>query len=161
MLRAAVTAPDRFAGVILSNSVGGLDDDRLTALVRADRAEAEKLTVLDRLMSRSFLESQPAMVHLFREMGTFNAATLQGIRVLANDGPTPAEVAAAGVRVAFLAGERDAVLSPATVAAAGALVPDSVVHVVADGNHSMYWERAGDYNRAIDDLVARLRSAAG
>lgn len=160
VLRAAVTVPERVAGVILSNSVGGLDDDGLTALVRADRAEAEKLTVLDRLMSRDYLQSQAPLVHLFRQMGTFNAATMQGIRVLGNDGPTPAEVIEAGVRVAFLAGERDAVLSPQTVAAARALLPESIMHVVPDAPHSMYWERADVYDAAIEELVARLRTPA-
>ena len=160
VLRAAVTVPERVAGVVLSNSVGGLDDDGLTALVRADRAQAEKLAVLDRLMSRDYLQSQAALVHLFREMGTFNAATMQGIRVLGNDGPTPAEVIEAGVRVAFLAGERDAVLSPTTVAAAQALLPGSVLHVVPDAPHSMYWERPDVYDAAIEELVERLRAPA-
>src|SRR5215472_3702314 len=42
-LRAALDRPDRASGVILAHSLGGMRHDELTALVRADRAEAEKL----------------------------------------------------------------------------------------------------------------------
>lgn len=158
-LRTAVAMPDRVSGVILSNSVGGLNDDALTAKVRADRVEAEKLPVLDRLMSRSYVDTQEALVLLFRQMGTFNTATMQGIRTLTNDGPTVDEVIASGVRVAFLAGERDAVISPETVAVAHEMLPGSLLHVVAGAPHSMYWEQADVYNAAVRSLAEQLQTA--
>jgi pimeloyl-ACP methyl ester carboxylesterase len=41
-LRAALNRPDRASGVILAHSLGGLQHSELTALVKADRAVAEK-----------------------------------------------------------------------------------------------------------------------
>ena len=160
-LRAGLRSPARVIGVILSNSVGGLKDEGLAALVRADRAKAEKLPVLDRLMSKKYLETQPALVLLFRQMGTFNAASMQGIRQLTNEGPTAKDVLDSGIGVAFLAGERDAVMSPATVTVAHKLLPGSILKVVDDAPHSMYWESADIYNAAIewlaDQLIAKKR----
>ncbi|EPX82881.1 putative hydrolase or acyltransferase (alpha/beta hydrolase superfamily) [Rubellimicrobium thermophilum DSM 16684] len=58
-LRLAVTAPERVIGVILAHSLGGLSDPDLKALVAADRARAETLPVIDRLMSRAFQQARP------------------------------------------------------------------------------------------------------
>jgi pimeloyl-ACP methyl ester carboxylesterase len=148
-LRLAVAAPARVAGVILAHSLGGLSDSDLKALVAADRAAAEALPVIDRLMSKAFQEANPEMTWLFREQGTFNAAKMQDLRNLSASGPTTAEVIAAGVRVYFLAGEEDAVLRPATVRAAHARLPGSVLSIVPDAPHSMYWERPALFNAEV------------
>jgi pimeloyl-ACP methyl ester carboxylesterase len=83
-------------------------------------------------------------------MGTFNAAKMQDLRNLGVAGPSVEQVVASGVRVWFLAGERDAVLKPATVAAAQALLPGSRLSIVANAPHSMYWEAPELFNTAVD-----------
>src|SRR5580704_4066013 len=75
-LRAALSRPDRAAGVVLAHSLGGLRHEELTVLVKADRAEAEKLPVLDRLLTPEFRARRPDLAFLFRQMGTFNTATM-------------------------------------------------------------------------------------
>lgn len=46
-------------GLLLVHGSGGLRHPELTALVQADRAEAEKLPVLDRLLTPAFREGRP------------------------------------------------------------------------------------------------------
>ena len=152
-LKVAVAHPDRAAGVILAHSLGGLDNAELAALVKADRAEAEKLPVLDRLMSRSFQESSPELTFLFRQMGTFNRAKMQDLRNLTVGGPTIETLAGLGVPVCFLAGENDAVIRPATIRHAHELVEGSVLELVPDGPHSMYWERPDLFNAAVERFL--------
>ena len=96
-LRAALNRPDRASGVILAHSLGGLRHEELTALVKADRAVAEQIPVLDRLMTPEFRASAPDLAFLFRQMGTFNTAKMQDLRNLNTDGPTVAELAARAV----------------------------------------------------------------
>jgi pimeloyl-ACP methyl ester carboxylesterase len=84
---------------------------------------------------------------------------MQGIRQLTNEGPTPKEVLDSGIRVAFLAGERDAVISPTTITAAHELLPGSILKVVAGAPHSMYWESADVYNAEISSLADQLLAA--
>src|ERR1700678_1585484 len=50
-----------FPGVILAHSLGGLRHSELTDLVKADRAVAEKIPVLDRLMTPEFRARRPDM----------------------------------------------------------------------------------------------------
>ncbi|WP_030442625.1 alpha/beta fold hydrolase [Actinoplanes subtropicus] len=154
-LRAGLSRPDRVAGVVLAHSLGGLADPELSESVNVDRAAAIRLPVLDRLLSREFQEREPARTFLFQQMGTFNVAKMADLRNLTTGGPTVDEVVASGLDVTFLAGEKDAVLSAATVRRAHALVKGSRLELVPGAPHSMYWEAPELFNAA----VIRVREA--
>jgi pimeloyl-ACP methyl ester carboxylesterase len=158
-LRAALTRPDRASGVILAHSLGGLRHDELTALVKADRAVAEQIPVLDRLMTPEFRAERPDMAFLFRQLGTFNTAKMQDLTNLNSDGPTVEELAAAPFPLLLLAGEKDAVLSPATVRRAAELLPGARVEVVTGAPHSMYWERPGLFNDTVGRFLRDVATA--
>jgi pimeloyl-ACP methyl ester carboxylesterase len=155
-LRAALNRPDRASGVVLAHSLGGIQHEELAALVKADRAEAEKLPVLDRLLTPAFRERRPDLAFLFRQMGTFNTAKMQDLRNLNSDGPTVDEVGAAPFPVLLLAGEKDAVLSPGTVRRAGDLLPRARVEIVPGAPHSMYWETPDLFNDALRKFLAEV-----
>ncbi len=159
-LRAALDRPDLASGVILAHSLGGLRHDELAALVRADRAAAERLPVLDRLLTPEFRARRPDLAFLFRQMGTFNTATMADLRNLNSDGPSVEEVNAAPFPVLLLAGERDSVLSPATVRRAGELLTGARVEVVPGAPHSMYWETPDLFNDAVRRFVKEAAASS-
>lgn len=159
-LKVAVAHPQRVAGVVLAHSLGGLDSEELSALVRADRAEAEKLPVIDRLMSKAFQESQPEMTFLFRQMGTFNRAKMQDLRNLSAGGPSIETLASLEVPICFLAGEDDAVIRPATIRRAHELLPGSVLELIPQAPHSMYWERPDLFNAAVARFLSTVYVAS-
>lgn len=152
-LRAGLVRPGRVGSVVLGHSLGGISHPELKELAAADRAEAVKLPVIDRLLTRRFQQERADLTLLFRQMGTFNTATMQDLRNLDTDGPGLEEIQDSGVRIAFLAGERDAVLGVETVTRAHELVAGSHLEIVPGAPHSMYWETPQAYNAA----VARLR----
>jgi pimeloyl-ACP methyl ester carboxylesterase len=152
-LKVAMAHPDRAAGVVLAHSLGGIAHDELASMVRADRAEAEKLPVLDRLLTAGFRAADPEKTFLFRQMGTFNAAKMADLRNLAVGGPTLDDVTSSGVPVCFLAGEDDAVLSAATVRRAHELLPGSSLELVPAAPHSMYWEAPALFNDALERFL--------
>ncbi|MDE1150538.1 MAG: alpha/beta hydrolase [Azospirillaceae bacterium] len=155
-LRLALRRPDLVSGVILAHSVGGISDPELATLVKANRHEAEKLPVIDRLLTPQFQSGQPALKFLFQQMGTFNHAKMQDLRNLQAQGPTAAEVAASGVGIHFLAGERDAVLRPDTVRQAHRLLPASTLTIVPNGPHSLYWEMPDVFNAAVHQILKQV-----
>ncbi|MGW2965008.1 alpha/beta fold hydrolase [Streptomyces sp. NPDC001220] len=152
-LRAGLLRPERVSSVVLGHSLGGISHPELRELAAADRAEAVQLPVIDRLLTRSFQRERADLTFLFQQMGTFNVARMQDLRNLDTDGPSLEEIQGSGVRVAFLAGEKDAVLSVRTVTRAHELLPGSHLEIVPGAPHSMYWETPQPYNAA----VARLR----
>jgi 3-oxoadipate enol-lactonase len=155
-LRAALDRPDRASGVVLAHSLGGLKHPELATLVKADRAVAEKLPVLDRLLTPQFRAQRPDLAFLFRQMGTFNTAKMADLRNLGSDGPTLEELAAAPFPLLLLAGEKDSVLSPSTVQRAGELLPQARVEIVPGAPHSMYWETPALFNEALRGFLAAV-----
>jgi 3-oxoadipate enol-lactonase len=158
-LRAALDRPDRAAGVVLAHSLGGLKHQELAALVKGDRAAAEKMPVLDRLLTPEFRAQHPDLAFLFQQMGTFNTAKMADLRNLGSDGPTVDELDAAPFPLLLLAGERDSVLSPGTVRRAGELLAQARVEIVPGAPHSMYWETPSLFNNALARFLADVTAA--
>jgi len=162
-LAVAVRHPERIAGVVMAHSTGGIADDQLEAQVRADRLEADKLSVLDRLLSRRFQAEDPAKVALFREIGTFNRATPSTVR---NNRQWPTTVTdvkraiGAGVFVCFLQGTADAVVRPASYELLRRLLPEAHVESVEGAPHSLYWEAPDVFNGVLDRILERAVPAA-
>ncbi|MFF4249859.1 alpha/beta fold hydrolase [Streptomyces sp. NPDC001663] len=155
-LRAGLVRPERVSSVVLGHSLGGISHPELRELAATDRAEAVKLPVIDRLLTKTFQQERADLTFLFQQMGTFNVAKMQDLRNLDTNGPSLGEIQASGIRVAFLAGEKDAVLSVKTVTRAHELLPGSHLEVVPDAPHSMYWEAPQKYNAAVAHLRRTL-----
>lgn len=155
-LRAALQRPDRVSAAVLGHSLGGISHPELTELAAADRAEAVKLPVIDRLLTQGFQQERADLTFLFQQMGTFNVAKMADLRNLDTDGPSLDDIRDSGVKVAFLAGERDAVLSVKTVTRAHELLPGSHLEIVPGAPHSMYWEAPAEYNAAVAHLRRTL-----
>ncbi|MGW2292102.1 alpha/beta fold hydrolase [Streptomyces phaeochromogenes] len=155
-LRAGLLRPERVSSVVLGHSLGGISHPELKELAAADRAEAVKLPVIDRLLTKAFQRERADLTFLFQQMGTFNVAKMQDLRNLDTNGPSLEEIQASGVKVAFLAGEKDAVLSVKTVTRAHELLPGSHLEIVEGAPHSMYWETPRAYNAAVAHLRRTL-----
>jgi len=155
-LRFAVSHPDRVDAVILAHSLGGINHPEITPLAAADRAEAEKMPILDRLLTKDFQTSQPAKTFLFQQLGTFNQATMRDLRNVSAAGPSLDEVVQGKLRMFFLTGEKDAVLRPATIRAAQARLPGSVLMVVPGAPHSMYWEAPELFNMSVHLFLKQI-----
>jgi pimeloyl-ACP methyl ester carboxylesterase len=159
-LRFAVAHPGRVDAVILAHSLGAISHPDLTPLVKADRAEAEKMPVLDRLLTRDFQSSQPARTFLFQQLGTFNQATMRDLRNVSASGPALEEVVRLGIRIFLLTGEKDAVLRPETIRVAHGRLPGSALTVVPGAPHSMYWEAPELFNMSVHLFLQQIYGGA-
>ena len=158
-LRFAAAHPARVEALILAHSLGGMSHPELAPLVAADRAAAEKIPVLDRLLTGEFQRAEPARTFLFQQLGSFNSATMRDLRNVSAPGPALTEVVRLGLRIFLLTGERDAVLSPATIRVAQKLLPGSVLTVVPGAPHSMYWETAELFNKSVHSFLQQIYGA--
>jgi len=158
-LRFAVLRPQCVKAVILAHSLGGISDEHLSPLVAADRAQAEKIPVLDRLLTQHFQVAQPAKTFLFQQLGTFNQATMRDLRNLNATGPKIDELVKLGLKVCFLAGEGDVVLRPPTVRAAHERLPGSALTIVPSAPHSMYWETPELFNTSVQQFLQQIHGA--
>jgi pimeloyl-ACP methyl ester carboxylesterase len=158
----ATRHPERVVAVVTAHSTDGISDEAIQRQARADRREADKLAVLDRLLGRRFQEDQPAKVLLFQEMGSFNRATSPTVRNSREWPTTVADVRAAieaGIVVCFLQGTADAVVSPATYELLRRLLPEAHVETAEGAPHSLYWESPELFNETLGRILARGHQA--
>ena len=113
---------------------------------------------------KNLIASLEADADKFYNKGNSAAGTrvrkgMQDLKNLNSDGPTVGELANAPFPVMLLAGEKDAVLSPATVRRAGELLPNARVEVVPNAPHSMYWETPTLFNDAVARFLKEVAAA--
>lgn len=158
-LSLAVQHPGRASAVVLAHSVGGISHPEIVSRIRADRTEAEKLPLLDRLLTPHFQLAQPAKTFLFQQMGTFNSAKMKDLRNLTVGGPSVEQVNSAGFPICLLTGENDAVVKPATIRHAHQLLEKATLMVVPRAPHSMYWEAPDLFNASLHAFLKTIYSA--
>ena len=153
-LRLAVRRPELVSAVILAHSLGGINDPELKALAacqprrsRENPGHRSAHLPFDQGLSAGLRPG--TRTFLFRQMGTFNHATMQDLRNLSAAGPSVDEVVASGVKICFVSGENDAVLWTSTVRRAHEKVPGSTLSVVPQGPHSLYWEMPQVFNAVV------------
>lgn len=160
----AVQHPERVSGVVLVSSLGGIRDDAIHSLMLADRAKADELPVIDRLISPQFQADSPEMVFLFHQLGSFNEAVPgKNIKNTRNGATTLAQVQElldGGIQVWFIWGNADVVRQESTYRKLGELLPGAR-HVVADGApHTFYWERPEQFNTLVGEALASIHPVA-
>jgi pimeloyl-ACP methyl ester carboxylesterase len=101
---------------------------------------------------------QPALHHLYRQIDDLNPWDKEALRgrLIAARTRKPEELAAIACPALFIAGEEDVLLPPFAIEAVAAAMPGAGFACVARAGHSAYFERAGEFNRRVDDFLAGL-----
>ncbi len=108
-------------------------------------------------------KEQPAMHFLYREIDALSSGIdKMAVRAtLAQMWNTPVEAfAALGIPLLCIAGDEDVVIPPGAVAALAALVPGARFVRVPQAGHSVYFERAQEFNRVVDEFLSAVDGGA-
>jgi 3-oxoadipate enol-lactonase len=164
----ALREPARVRALVMACTVGGLshpDVDRAFAVASASGAERELAgRGIHPAMGERIAREQPALHHLYQALARMRVgldtdavrATLWEMRTV----PASA-LAALTMPVLCLTGEEDVVIPSAAVATLAALVPDGRLVRVPRAGHSVYFERAEAFNRAVDGFLAEVQAGPG
>jgi pimeloyl-ACP methyl ester carboxylesterase len=157
-LRFALSHPERVTGLVMCDTHGGLSSDAITSLWRdALRApEGQPRDGVHPAAGARMYGEQPELYFLYEEIGALNdERTAPEIMALlrAAGAPTIAEVGTLAMRVLFIAGEEDVVIPPAVLDLAVAAIPGASVTHVPKAGHSVYFERAGQFNSILEQFL--------
>ena len=166
-LEYALREPGKVRALVLASTSGTLDFRQLKGpeaaeigqwMRNADQALAD-------LESRGILsaggarmhEEQPALAQLYRQIAQltpaeFRTAVRGKIRKLRNRAPTL--LAELSMPVLFLTGDEDVVFPAAAGAGFAALAPKGRAVRVLRAGHSVYFERAAEFNRIVEEFLA-------
>jgi 3-oxoadipate enol-lactonase len=101
---------------------------------------------------------QPALAFLYREIdrmsGGLDKNALRGKLMAARTLPA-SMLRELKMPVLFVTGTEDIVIPPPLVEALSAMVPGAKLEIVPEAGHSVYFERAQRFNRAVDEFLSK------
>lgn len=157
----------RVRGLVLANTTGSIDTRQLpeSERSRVDAWHAQADAAAGRCFANGvhaaagerMAREQPALHLLYRHIddlgGRMDKQAIRA-RLFAARKRAPTELARIGCPVLFIIGQEDIVLPPFAADAIAALVPNARVEPIQQAGHSAYFERAAEFNRALEEFVA-------
>jgi pimeloyl-ACP methyl ester carboxylesterase len=145
----ACRAPQRVRALVHCDSLAGCG---LPAPYDAEyskvNAANDGLSQAERVLGPRILAGDPERTYLYLQIASFNSVTR---KTLKGQMPkwTPAELAASGVPVLFVAGEDDIICPPRLIRVVHELVPGSHFEVLPGSGHSAYFEDPAAFNALL------------
>ena len=145
----AVRHPEKVSALVLADTLVGLTiPDSLCPRMDAVRSATSGLPQLDRVLSSSFREREPALTHLYTQLNSFNGNARGSLKGCL-PGISVDQLAASRIPILFLVGSKDILFPPDLVKAVHQLIPNSEYREIADSGHSVYFEKPREFNEAI------------
>lgn len=158
-LRFALAQPARVARIVMCDTHGGIESDEIMAAWGAGlQALAALPEGVHPACGERMLREQPELYFLYQEIDALNpvrsreelGALLRSTGTLRRD-----DVAALTMPFLFLLGEEDVTIPPPVIEIAASYVAGARVARVPEAGHSVYFERAGAFNRALDTFLGQ------
>ena len=153
-LGAALQAPERVAALVMADTMGGLMTDNIRGLWRQTRELIDRQGLGSLAYDRSLRERDPALAFLYDEIMAMNPPRDPALIGAMNDlAPDPDAVANLSIPVLWMVGGNDPLTSPAIIRAAHAHVPGSQYYEIPATGHSVYFERATEFNGQLSRFL--------
>ena len=151
----AAAWPERVRGLVMADTMLGMQDDGLAARLQAFRdSQPGPLTLQGRAYAPALKESRPEMAFLYDSIMALNPPRTQST---AERDPrftaTKEKLAAMKVPMLFIAGELDAIFPPDILEYASTLVPGARFAKAPGCGHSVYFEDAPWFNRTVSAFL--------
>lgn len=145
--------PERVSALIMSDTTGGYTNPEIDKLRAANKNPRSAF-------APGYAQREQAMAFLYREI---SALTMdEAPPAAAGAAPAPAApstdikpLLAKKVPTLFIVGEQDQLIPPAAIEAMHKQMPGSELVKVPGAGHSVYFEKAAEYNRLVGDFLAR------
>ena len=161
-LGAALRAPERVAALLMADTTGGLMTEAMRGPYEESRARLREAGLAALAYDRELAERDPALAFLYEEIWALNPprdpALLEG---LAQHPPDPAAAAQLTVPLLWVVGGNDPITPPALIRAAHAHVPGSEYFEIPATGHSVYFERAREFNAQLSRFLVDAGWGAG
>ncbi|MDP9237286.1 MAG: alpha/beta hydrolase [Chloroflexota bacterium] len=154
----ALAHAERVERLVMCDTHGGLVSDQIAPIWRAAlRApEGQPREGAHPAAGVRMRREQPGLYFLYEEIGALNEERT-GAEIMtllrAAGAPTLAEVSALTMPALFIAGDEDVLIPPAVLDLAAAAIPGARVERVAEAGHSVYFERAQQFNAILETFL--------
>jgi 3-oxoadipate enol-lactonase len=162
----ALREPSRVKALVMASTSGTLDFRQLKGPEAAEIQAWQKRSpgVLADLEARGilaaggerFAREQPALALLYRQLSQLTAADFRAAvrpKIMQMRSRSPDLLATFPVPVLFLTGDEDCLFPAAAGAGFAALAPKGRAVRIPKSGHSVYFERAAEFNRIVEEFL--------
>ncbi len=154
----ALRHPERTLALVMADTSGGITaPGRLADRMAEQRRLTDDLSQADRVVSRRFQETQPALTRLYLEIASFNDTNRRNLRGRALAAPSSEDLARLTMPVLFINGSEDVLNAPDVAEMVCQLVPGAEIALIQDAGHSAYFEKPEAFNHVLLSFLCRAR----
>lgn len=153
----ATQFPERVSGIVLSDTSGGVRDERILAAFRRS-LPALPPDVAIRALSEGFRKRDPVQSFLYAEIGRLAPPVRESLEGLltSEDGPSAQELRGFSVPTLVLVGEDDIVVPPDIARIVAECIPGARLAIVPGAGHSVYFEKPAEFNQHLGEFLETL-----
>ena len=153
-LGAALQHPERVAALVMGGTTGGLITDKIPSVAGSTRERIREEGLGKLAYDAHLRERDPALAFLYDEIMALNPPLNPNVtETLSALAPDPAAVADLVVPLLWIVGSNDPFFPPAAIRAAQAHVPGSSYFELPETGHSVYFERAAQFNMQLNSFL--------
>ncbi len=157
----AVREPDRVAGLVLSDTSGGIVSADILSEFRKNLPNLPTDPAV-RALSPTFIKSHPEMAFLYASIGRLSPPIRESLEdlLLSEDGPSLVDLAdwaVYKVPALVIVGSEDVLVPPVIAHMVSAHLPGARLETVQGAGHSVYFENPKAYNALLDGFLTTLR----
>ncbi len=148
--------PQRTSGLVLCDTLGGIETSQ-TIRAQADiqqRSRGSLPELLKNAYSPTFPQREPALTFLYQQIVALNIHVAPNLGVaLFSLKSDPRPIVAHQIPTLLIVGEEDVLTPPLAMESVAAQFPHAQCITVPGCGHSVYFERADEFNRIVDDFL--------
>jgi 3-oxoadipate enol-lactonase len=144
--------PERVPALVLADTTGGFSDARMAQLRTEGEAALAGANPPPRTYARHFPQEQPARAFLYEQIRALNPPRQEA----AVPGPIAEQVRGLQTPTLLIVGEHDVIAPPALMKMFQSYIPHARLAEVAGAGHSVYFEKAVEFNRLVLEFFAEV-----
>ncbi len=153
-LGVALCAPERVAALVMADTLGGVGNDVIDAARKSGRERLAREGLASLAVSPRLAERRPDLAFLYEEIEALNPDRGEDYRErFGRIHVEPGDLAGLQPPSLWVVGEEDPLTPPAAIQEGQRLAPGSQYWEVAETGHSVYFERAQEFNDRVRDFL--------
>jgi len=152
--------PERTSALILCDTTGGVETPEVAKAHTGiqERSKGSLAQILTNAYSSKFPERQPALCFLYQQISVFNTHVTPNLApLLFGLKHDIRPIVEHKIPTLLLVGEEDVLTPPPAMASVAAQIPQARFVQVPQAGHSVYFERAGEFNRIVTEFLRAQR----
>ena len=153
-LGVALSDPERVAALVMADTLGGVTNDLIAETRAPGRAQVREGALLGRAVAARLADDRPDLAFLYGQIAGLNRPLDQILTSGLGDERTPDDLRGLKVPTLWVVGSEDILMPPVAMQEAHGLTPGSEYFEVAETGHSVYFERAPQFNARVRKFLA-------